>query len=534
MDIIGLMKISADRKALLLIAFVGIGYRLAFIWSGWAEGSLIADDAYYYFTIARNIASGFGPTFDRLAPTNGFHPLWLLLLVPIFKAFGTSLWLPVRLALSLSAAIDLLSGLVIYNILHDSGIKPAALIAASVWLLSPFTLLLGLRGMEISLAVLMTMLLLLYLNHAISGSAGLSIKSSIFAGFLLGLAGLARTDNLPILGLTIVALILIMKRQDTFIRRAIWLLETAGATLLVTLPWFLWNYRNFGSVMQVSGQVKFYLIGKWTPFWGTWNSVAGAIRSFSYTVLAPVVFPSKFLSGEEFRSPRISIAVIIVMLAIIFVTAYFVMKGIKRKTLDDSTESVVMFSALYMLLHVIIYGIFLRFYAVWYALPSYAFLAILMGISIPLFFKELGRLKIIGIAVISLLIAFGISIHLLFFLRNSHQPRGPESYYGQTLSVIAGEYPRGAIIGAFNAGALGYIARHYGKLTVTNLDCLVNNVAFDAVKTGRYLDYVIWTVDLFYENPNAAAMFLSKAECDRLIAIYHRKKNYWIKASPNE
>ena len=33
--------------------------RLVVIWSGACEGGLIADDAYYYFTIARNISDGF-------------------------------------------------------------------------------------------------------------------------------------------------------------------------------------------------------------------------------------------------------------------------------------------------------------------------------------------------------------------------------------------------------------------------------------------------------------------------------------------
>jgi hypothetical protein len=43
------------------------------------------DDAYYYFEVAQNIARGQGSTFDGISLTNGYHPLWMLLLVPIFK-----------------------------------------------------------------------------------------------------------------------------------------------------------------------------------------------------------------------------------------------------------------------------------------------------------------------------------------------------------------------------------------------------------------------------------------------------------------
>ena len=42
------------------------------------------DDAFYYFGVAQHIAAGDGSTFNGLDPTNGYHPLWLLLLVPLY------------------------------------------------------------------------------------------------------------------------------------------------------------------------------------------------------------------------------------------------------------------------------------------------------------------------------------------------------------------------------------------------------------------------------------------------------------------
>jgi hypothetical protein len=47
----------------------------------WVE--LLDDDAYYYLGVARNIAAGNGSTFAGLVETNGYHPLWLLILVPV-------------------------------------------------------------------------------------------------------------------------------------------------------------------------------------------------------------------------------------------------------------------------------------------------------------------------------------------------------------------------------------------------------------------------------------------------------------------
>jgi hypothetical protein len=44
-----------------------------------------ASDAYYYLTIARNMARTGVPSFDGEYPTNGFHPLWQLLLALLYK-----------------------------------------------------------------------------------------------------------------------------------------------------------------------------------------------------------------------------------------------------------------------------------------------------------------------------------------------------------------------------------------------------------------------------------------------------------------
>ena len=47
-------------------------------------GSMMVDDGYYYLEIARNFAIGNGPSFDSINFTNGFHPLWQIIIVPVF------------------------------------------------------------------------------------------------------------------------------------------------------------------------------------------------------------------------------------------------------------------------------------------------------------------------------------------------------------------------------------------------------------------------------------------------------------------
>ena len=54
-----------------------------------AKNGYLYDDSFYAFQIARNIAGGQGATFDGVHPTNGFQPLYVAILVPIYLLFGS-------------------------------------------------------------------------------------------------------------------------------------------------------------------------------------------------------------------------------------------------------------------------------------------------------------------------------------------------------------------------------------------------------------------------------------------------------------
>ncbi len=75
---------------------------------------MTADDAYYYLTIARNIFQGLGPTFDGRHLTNGFHPLYLLLLYPIALITGAHEAHFLHWALTLLVMFDGAIGILIY------------------------------------------------------------------------------------------------------------------------------------------------------------------------------------------------------------------------------------------------------------------------------------------------------------------------------------------------------------------------------------------------------------------------------------
>ena len=72
------------RKLILGILVIGLIPRIGSIIVGVDTlVTIVPDDAFYYFQIARNILDGKGSTFDGIYPTNGYHPLWMLVLLPI-------------------------------------------------------------------------------------------------------------------------------------------------------------------------------------------------------------------------------------------------------------------------------------------------------------------------------------------------------------------------------------------------------------------------------------------------------------------
>src|SRR5882672_9277037 len=66
--------------------------------------SWLTDDTFYYLQIARNVAGGAGFTFDGIHRTNGFHPLWMFLLVPLFSIVHGD-FLPLRILILVQAIL---------------------------------------------------------------------------------------------------------------------------------------------------------------------------------------------------------------------------------------------------------------------------------------------------------------------------------------------------------------------------------------------------------------------------------------------
>jgi hypothetical protein len=91
------------------------------------------DDAYYYFKVAQNITEGRGSTFDGINPTNGYHPLWMIVSIPIFALARFDLILPLRVLLMVIAGFQAATAVLIHRLVKDNLSHAVAILAASFW-----------------------------------------------------------------------------------------------------------------------------------------------------------------------------------------------------------------------------------------------------------------------------------------------------------------------------------------------------------------------------------------------------------------
>ncbi len=134
----------------LLIVLAGGLLRLALAWHDLEalDTLFFPDDTYLSLGIARNIALGFGSTFDRQIPTNGYQPLYVWLMTPVYWLLPDDRVLPIRIALMLLALVGTATGGLIYHIVKRLATPWHAMIACAIWMFDPIVLMHNMNGLE--------------------------------------------------------------------------------------------------------------------------------------------------------------------------------------------------------------------------------------------------------------------------------------------------------------------------------------------------------------------------------------------------
>ncbi len=212
-----------------------------------AEGG---DDAYYYFTIARNAGRGMGFTIDGVNATTGFHPLWAvicsiafalapdrgalaLLYVVSFACWLGGAWLLVRFV----------------RVARGGVLSPLAMaLIAALFLCEAQFAQSYFNGMETGFYLTLTLALMVAFQHHLQGAPTRTTRL-VGLGVLAGATMLARNDAVFLCGSLLVALIVSGKRARPF--REV-LIIGAVASVLV-LPWLVYCQWASGHPMPQSG-----------------------------------------------------------------------------------------------------------------------------------------------------------------------------------------------------------------------------------------------------------------------------------------
>lgn len=221
-----------------------------------------ADDACYYYVIAKNVAAGNGATFDGLSKTNGFHPLWLGVASAIFK-IAPSDESALRAIFVFQWGLLVICGAGI-GILTCRVVHPIWAIAATISFLTiPSVTRLMLSGMETGLAVACLFAAFYAFAKLTEATTQRTTQWFILLGVFTILASLSRLECAliaPLLGL-----VMLIQRsrsnanhttnQYTFPRR-----KSVHAYVVASLVPFalylLWSWSYFDALTPVSGMIK--------------------------------------------------------------------------------------------------------------------------------------------------------------------------------------------------------------------------------------------------------------------------------------
>lgn len=476
-----------------------------------------SDDFFYYLLLARESVHHGVVSVDGLHPTNGFHPLYFLVLRALYPRVAESA-LP-GVALALLACCHVVTSMVLWRTLRRISGSAIAGMIAGLYAANPFVLRIVFAGVESSfLALGLSVCLWAHLRW-IEDGAGRHRWLSLAA---LALAVSARTDAVLLaLGLAI-APALSRRRDGADALRAVnWAPLVAGA--LPVALFGAWSQAATGEFFQTSGRAL--------SFWQSLNdwrvireAVAGlgALTGAAAAVVYGLEIVVQFV-GWLLRAPfeLLRFHPLGTMLVGAGIVAHLVGAGGRREadarwpagTGAPVARRLERELVIFMILLWGSYALLFRHCQIWYWHGSVLVAAILVAIRLaPL--RDLAhdaitaRLaarapRIGGLLIMTVAIAFsGLALND-FLPRDRARAEAARSGSAERdpLSLV----PDGATLGAFDTGQLGW---EQPRLTVVNLDGLVNNAAFRALRARRIGEYMkSQGIGWLYVNDKVIARF---------------------------
>lgn len=482
--------------------------------------NVVIDDGFYYLQVARNIARGHGSTFDRVNPTNGYQPLWAMMLVPIFW-LTDSTHAALQLVLLLATALGAAAILLFYAALLRLAGLATALIATTLFSTNPYFLQLLQGGLETPALFVCLAGLTLFWAHRGGMLLNGERRPALLFGLLMGLSVLARVDVLLVLlplGLAIALWPGASLRVR--LRRTLW---TGAGAAAVLAPYVAWNLIAHGSLVPVSGLVKRWVVATYQPthdlFLRTeqWRGLARTTDLLSW--------PHGLHKGQRVGSILPALAFPAAMLTILI--ARLMWREPKRR--PDLTLVLSGAAVIGVIGHSAYMYFGYRSCSHWnyhYFFPLALLWTLLFAVAAPALLGDLSRGvdRLLGRfalfarahALLALLLCLPLIAacwHLGGKAADKHRKyvdQDPASSFRlsrfRTAEAMAHDFPRQTVFGAWWAGTLGY----FSDARVVNLDGVINSHDYlrrylktDTVQ--RYIERgpITHLVDFFWRDPLA-------------------------------
>ncbi len=460
----------------LLIAFLGLAF-LVRLYIAWQPVPFLLrlnlpDDAFYYFVIARRMLGRAGPTFDGLTLNNGFHPLWLLILLPLFAVKGPNADFPVHLALTVGAALDVCTCYLLYRIaVRLSGRPLSGLIAALTYGFNVMSALQATNGLETALG---GALAVVCWWGAIDLAERPTIRRAVVWGGSVGLMLLARTDYVLLLVCLGLYLMVYWRGQVAW-GMMIW---AAVIALAMLSPWLIWNQVVFGSPMQVSGVAVPYAIHQRHIMTNGPGLAIWLQKAFCH-----LLYPAGWLRGDFAGAPPLIGPILWVLVGCAIGVSWRQGNRLWIGAWLPMTAS----AGGLVLIHTL-----LRWYPrPWYFVPSALALAVGLGVGVPLITDALPRWGRRVFAMTLGILGGAALIAWVFVWQIGFYPWQDRMF--EAARWVAQNVSQDQIVASFNAGIYGY----YSGRTVVNLDGVVNPKAYAAIRERRLFAYM-QEIDIHY------------------------------------
>lgn len=467
----------------IVVLLVGLCIRVAVL-SGGGEQQLIKvvpDDTFYYLETAKHIVAGDGSTFDGINPTNGYHPLWMVLLLPL-AALISDPWTLLRSTLLMGLIFNVGAAVLLFAALRKRlNIWFIPVIGTAVYYLNVNSII-SLNGLEIMVSSFF-FALVLYLTFSDFDYSTVSLRRKALLGLSLGLLFLARTDNAFYI---LVFYAVAVWRTPSSMRIKVAALM-AGIGALVASPWIIWNIVYFGSPIQSSGFAVPYVLRE-------------SFLADGHTTGEQLVHSAKFFLefitvrfyGDYLGFPKT------IYLPILAGTIYMIVrkwKQLGRAEYADARHVIKLVAALAAAaLAVIFVHTFVRWYPRNYYFDQIIMLsAVGFVLCLTLLRPEVMLAKIransatlsrcAAVAVLFVAVA-QVAYFLPRLIDQGVYPHQVE-FYDAAQWLKENTSPE-IVVAGFNVGITSY----FSDRTVINLDGAINTVAVEAIKQKRLLAYV--------------------------------------------